>query len=384
MAAEKLSNGDVNDVLGIIRKCTSRVLDGRSEDILADLTTSFGADGAAFLSADEYQAGINLNRSYTVYTDSEYLSKYSDFFWKQDPLYKMQFGPHSQRNVFKTDDVIPYSKLINLEYYQAFLRPQNLMGELIIRLDPDEDVINSISLQRAKTRSSFQDKDLQKASLIAPFLAEIFKAARKFTRINDERTLLEQWLESRTEGVMLLDANYQLLFDNSKARRFYEVVREEHGSSRESGCSSVPDIILQDCSNLRKLWDQHASLQGASNRIISTSNNNRYYLQYFPIDSVIKGKQLSRFIIFLNELHTDEQQTGEVPTKQEKLTQREDAILQFVAEGLSNKQIAEKLYISPYTVQNHLKNIFRKTGISNRTRLANFFKCIDQPFSTQH
>ncbi len=50
------------------------------------------------------------------------------------------------------------------------------------------------------------------------------------------------------------------------------------------------------------------------------------------------------------------------------LTPRELAILEQLAEGLSNKQIARRLSISPNTVKTHIARILRKLGADNRTR----------------
>ena len=49
------------------------------------------------------------------------------------------------------------------------------------------------------------------------------------------------------------------------------------------------------------------------------------------------------------------------------LTERELGILRLVGQGLSNKQIGKKLFISDRTVQAHLSNIFSKLGVSSRT-----------------
>jgi len=55
-------------------------------------------------------------------------------------------------------------------------------------------------------------------------------------------------------------------------------------------------------------------------------------------------------------------------TDSDPLNPRELEILELTAEGLSNKGIAEKLYISERTAQTHLVNIFRKLGVSSRTQ----------------
>jgi len=52
------------------------------------------------------------------------------------------------------------------------------------------------------------------------------------------------------------------------------------------------------------------------------------------------------------------------------LTEREEAVLVFVAEGRSNAEIAETLNLSESTVKFHLRNLFGKLGVTNRTEAA--------------
>ena len=54
------------------------------------------------------------------------------------------------------------------------------------------------------------------------------------------------------------------------------------------------------------------------------------------------------------------------------LSDREKEILQLVAEGNSNKEVAEKLYISPKTVENHKSNIMKKLNIHDRVGLTKY------------
>ncbi len=55
-----------------------------------------------------------------------------------------------------------------------------------------------------------------------------------------------------------------------------------------------------------------------------------------------------------------------------KLSPREIEIIQNVAEGLSNKEIAEKLFLSVHTVTTHRKNIMSKLGVNNTAGLMMF------------
>lgn len=52
------------------------------------------------------------------------------------------------------------------------------------------------------------------------------------------------------------------------------------------------------------------------------------------------------------------------------LSQRESEILRLVADGLSNRDIAERLFLSRYTVECHIKHIYRKLAVSSRTQAA--------------
>jgi DNA-binding NarL/FixJ family response regulator len=52
------------------------------------------------------------------------------------------------------------------------------------------------------------------------------------------------------------------------------------------------------------------------------------------------------------------------------LTRREEEVARFVAEGLTNREIAEKLHLSGHTVKNYIFSIFEKTGVSNRVGLV--------------
>ena len=67
---------------------------------------------------------------------------------------------------------------------------------------------------------------------------------------------------------------------------------------------------------------------------------------------------------------------SEVPTtsgsQAPRLTERETEVLRLVAKGLSYKQIADRLYLSHRTVQNHVQNTLRKLQLHNRVELTRY------------
>ena len=62
--------------------------------------------------------------------------------------------------------------------------------------------------------------------------------------------------------------------------------------------------------------------------------------------------------------------SGSARRNEYSLTQREHDILALLAEGRSNREIAQHLYLSEKTVKAHLAAIFRKLGVTNRTQAA--------------
>ena len=58
--------------------------------------------------------------------------------------------------------------------------------------------------------------------------------------------------------------------------------------------------------------------------------------------------------------------------QQSPLTSRELEVLQLVAAGLTNGEIAQKLWVTEQTVKFHLSNVYRKLGVGNRTEASHY------------
>ncbi len=64
--------------------------------------------------------------------------------------------------------------------------------------------------------------------------------------------------------------------------------------------------------------------------------------------------------------HPEEQQ------RLDELTERQQTVLQLLAEGHTNQEIADKLVLSPYTIQTHIQNIMQKLNLHSRADLIKY------------
>lgn len=100
------------------------------------------------------------------------------------------------------------------------------------------------------------------------------------------------------------------------------------------------------------------------------------YIRAIAIDEAPMSKELA--FRLLKEFSPKEK---EEPAGSSPLTMREKEILEYVARGQSNRDVAEELNISEYTVKNHLKNILQKLHLENRVQLTRY--AFDQGWITK-
>jgi DNA-binding CsgD family transcriptional regulator len=91
------------------------------------------------------------------------------------------------------------------------------------------------------------------------------------------------------------------------------------------------------------------------------------WLRVRATDLTRSGREPSTAIVLERASHD---QVAPLIARAHQLSHRETQIALLVVRGLSTSEIAAKLFISPYTVQDHLKSIFEKVGVRSRRELA--------------
>ena len=88
------------------------------------------------------------------------------------------------------------------------------------------------------------------------------------------------------------------------------------------------------------------------------------------LDGIISINDLQHSIVNMIQQVIQSQKVQEKDASQESLSDRETEVLRLLVTGLANKEIADQLNISTYTVISHRKNISLKTGIKSVSGLT--------------
>jgi DNA-binding CsgD family transcriptional regulator len=203
---------------------------------------------------------------------------------------------------------------------------------------------------------AFRPDPIGYGSWLVPELAEA--AAR-----TGERTLLEyavEWISQRTRVVSSgwasgIEARARaLLSDGDSADGLYrESIVHLSGGRVRLELARTQLLYGEWLRRQRRRLDARAQLRAASESFIG-------------MGAGAYARRAEREL-----LATGEHARKRTVDKRDQLTAQETQIARLVADGRSNREIAAQLFISPSTVEYHLRKAFRKLGVKSRTQLAN-------------
>ena len=200
----------------------------------------------------------------------------------------------------------------------------------------------------------------------------------------------DEYVIQRRLKIILTNLGYNedvLLFANT-VKEAYSIVQQQPialalvdlGLPDGSGISIIEKIREQDAQALILVvsaWSTQDSLfraiqAGATGYVLKERDDVEVALAIrsilrggAPIDPFVAREILKQISIPTISATVEQNRSA---ADQETLTQREQEILSLVAQGLSNREIAEQLCVSRYTVESHIKHIYRKLSVSKRTK----------------
>jgi DNA-binding CsgD family transcriptional regulator len=206
--------------------------------------------------------------------------------------------------------------------------------------------------------NSILDGEAASLDPMAPLaLPNKIEAAVRASKPDEARAALlrlEGWVGSSRDGSAQarLAACRALLADGEEAGRHYEAALELSAHLGPFDLARIRLLYGEDLRRNRRRTDARAQLRAA-----------------------LEGFERLRAEPWAERARGELRATGETARKRDastvdQLTPQELQISRYVAEGMSNKEIAAHLFLSPRTIDSHLRNVFSKLGIRSRTQLA--------------
>jgi len=172
-------------------------------------------------------------------------------------------------------------------------------------------------------------------------------------------------------GIVVLSSSMQLLHMNRQAAELSKLINmaENGGAPAKSAQGVLPSALTELCTEVMKAlqvrteakdWEQFEIKRIAGNP------NQPVLLRGFGLPDR-GGIQHARLVVTLEELGRRQQLNTDQAKERFQLTNREQSVVENLAKGWTNKEIANALKITEQTVKEHIKHIMRKTNSTTRT-----------------
>ena len=157
---------------------------------------------------------------------------------------------------------------------------------------------------------------------------------------------------------------------NTEAQTFSQ--RLQPLSTRESGTCLIPEQIhtlVHDLIDLLLHYDHPKDCESIQLERLCFANGQRLLLRGFCIPDEPLAEN-SRLLVIIEQLNQQKLECPDANIQQRyHLTEREQMVIIYLMLGFTNKEIANRINLSEYTVKEHLKRIMHKTQTTTRTGL---------------
>jgi len=236
--------------------------------------------------------------------------------------------------------------------HRELRRPNGFGDELRVALVGDSATWGGLTLLRGSDREVFTPADTSLVASLSRYIAEGLRRAMLFAALSAERL-------DGSAGLVLLAPDNSITRADAAAEHWLAELRE--GGRGEL----LPSVVTTVASRARSIGNRQAVATAAIARARVLTESGIWLL--------VRGSTLG---------DDDDAQTAVIlePAQPHELapliaaayglTERERAVTQLVAQGLPTNAIADRLHISAWTVQDHLKTIFEKVGAGSRGQLV--------------
>lgn len=300
--------------------------------------------------------------------DPKYISLYKDLFYKKDV-----FVPFKVKNLLKDRYVLTYSDVTDLsefkkgEYYNDFIRPQQIEEMLMISIPLSSK--QSFVIGIACSIKDTQNFDLiQELNLLARHLRIALNNSKQFEISQEISRLLDAFCHCTFTGIVLLNSQLEPIFFTRNASNYWKLLGGNINSNE--GIPTIPLFIKTLCDQISH------KLAGSGKETTSGKAIHTVLLENQALEFEVYSLPMSllspfgSYLILIKDTICIDENCHRFLRNNYKLTNREIEIISLIISGHTNKEIANQLFISLPTVKEHIRNIFDKMNIKNRTSLC--------------
>lgn len=259
--------------------------------------------------------------------------------------------------------MVDYAAFERSAFYNEFFRPQGLYWAMGLALVHNRQPLGMIGMYRPRQAEPFSEQDVAKAELLGPCLVgAVAKVVAADSAVERERLLEAVCPDLPYKGILLLDEELHPVYVNRAASDLLH--RIGHARPAGAACDGLPEQILATAKALRSL--HHAAPPGEARTAIPYAHGTRQLDAYLRVLEIEGGGR--RFLVCLGA--EPPRIAAAARMRDLGLTRRQIDVAHLVSYGMTNGQIADKLCISVDTVHNHLRAIYEKLGVRNRTALT--------------
>ena len=285
---------------------------------------------------------------------------YTSHYFRIDPaIESTMFRQNASTAVFRTSDVCDYGELVRGEFYNEFFRPINIHHVLVVMMRTREASPDCLALgfHRPKSQSGFTEEHRRRAHRITGAASSALRGLSLQDALALREETIGEFEQAHPEtGIAFFDEHLTLLHGNAKGLRDLQL-----GGYADGRANNVP--LQRVITAIGQLKSQRHP-RGAVDVELSDDAD---------IVATVRGRIVPGGGM-LFAVHTTARQFESALLQRCTsfgMTGREVDIVRLLGAGLSNAEIAERLFISPRTVENHLRSIYAKAGVNRRTQLLN-------------
>ena len=344
--------GDVNAAA-----LASRSLAEFEATVLPTVKACFGLSVSS-LSNRHASIGEMPDRVVFCGVDADAQAKYQKYYrLLRNPVRQRVARPEAEtyKGILDSQDVFEDSALREEKLYKEFHGPLRMDRSLAIKLTGHASNIAMLGLWRSRESMGFSAVDLLKIRCIAPVLASAY--GRLTAQASDRRL---DWLVNILapaefhDPIALLDAAGKIVFANPTGQAALASVLRCTSKRRPS---AMPSWLVNQCDRAGRSEELSVLLEacGSAHSVRAVR---------------VPGEYGGGYLLRMSPCGSRNTLEGELSAY--RLSCREIDVTEIAAKGLSTKQIANEMSLSRFTVQDHLKSIYRKLGVNNRAALMRF------------